>query len=386
MVSVVLLGITLGAFAGTVTQSLTVITADEQFVRANQLASDELETLRALSWEAVGFYTDDPGYTATAPSDGATTVTLGTSRPAGDPGLLPTQVISRDGIDYTVDVEIVWLDDPSSPPPPAVDPDPNDYKELRTRLTWSVQGRDFEVEQRSTRRPTVEEVEVAALPDCAPGEITEFSVSPEIIHLDDSGRTEEDVVVAVTTCSPSDTVTLAANPSATSTLQEQAGSDGTAWELRFDAGHGGFDPNFYDWEVTAYGPSGITSQTKLVQVVEFSVQPLEVTGLAISPDICTKTNGNVLRPSTLTATVAGAQSSDQVVFSWTADAGSTTASGATDLGGGTFEFVGTLPTTEDLDEATTSVSVAVTRVSEGLTVTRAFVVDVHKASNLSRCP
>ena len=386
LVSIVIMGVALAAFAATAIQSLTVITRDEQLVRANQLASDELEGLRALQWEAVGFYTSDPGYTATA-SDGAATVTLGSTRPAGAGGLLPTQTITRDGIDYTVDVEIVWLDDPNSPAPPASDPDPKDYKELRATLSWSVQGREFEVHQRSTRRPTLDEVALDAIPDCVPGEIVDFDVSPSTVLLDSTGDLDEAISVTVTTCSASSTVTLAPSPRASSTLSEVPGSGGTEWTATFPRGTGGFAPGSYGWDVTAHSSHGAANDTVTVQFVENSTEVLAVLSLDVTPSLCVHRNQHRLHQAVaMTATVTGADPSDPVLFSWTADAGSGTAGTGTDVGNGHLSYTSVMPVNTRLVDGNTTITVSVTRQSDGLTVTESFVKAIAESANAGGCP
>ena len=386
LVSIVILGVALAAFAATAIQSLTTITRDEQYVRANQLASDELEGLRALQWDAVGFYANDPGYTATA-GDGAQTVTLGSSRPPGAGGLLPTQTITRDGIAYTVDVEIVWLDDPNSPAPPAVDPDPKDYKELRTTLTWSVQGRDFEVHQRSTRRPTTDEVGLDAVPDCVPGEITSFAVSPSTVRLDATGGLDDAISVVVTTCSESTTVTLDPSPRAPMSLTEVPGSDGKEWTTgAFTVGTNGFSLGAHTWGVSAHSSHGTATESTTVEFVEASTQTLAVLSLDITPGLCVKNNDRLHRPTTLRATVTGAQMTDQLVFSWTAEAGSISAGPGTDLGGGQASFVATMPTSAKLEEGNTTITVTLTRRSDGLVVTESYVRTVISNNSGHGCP
>lgn len=386
MVSVVILGVALTAFAATVVQSLQTITGDEQHVRATQLASEQLELLRGTQWAALGFYADDPGYSATG-RDGAQTVTLGPTRPPGDTGLLPVQTVERDGITYTVEIDVVWRDDPNTPAPPAIDPDPRDYKEISAMLVWDVAGQTFSLEDSTTRRASAAELAVEEVPDCASGDIVELLVSPDVVTISSSGALHEAVSVRVETCTASSSVVLDPSPAASRSLRAEPGSGDTLFTTdSLDVGAGGFSAGVHTWVVRTAGSGGTDSATATVQVVEEGSDPLAVTGLSVEPALCVKRNGRPHRDSTLTASVIGAGGSTSVVLAWTNDAGSATAWAAGPDGSGGTLHRAVLGTAEDLVGSSTTISVTVDRLDDGASVTETFVVPVTQSANSRGCP
>jgi hypothetical protein len=326
LVAMVIVGIALTAFASTLTTALASITRDEQLVRATQLAADELEGLRSVEWNDVGFYEDDLGYSSTG-SGGEPTVTLGPTR-GGAVGPVPLRTITRDGVEYQARLEIVWMDDPDVPQPPAVDPDPNDYKAFRLQLDWNVRDRSFTAAAEATRHPTTDEVPVDPPPPCTPGTIVDFTVTPAEVLIEASNNTAEAVVVTVRTCDqytvPGLEPVLQAPPLGTVILDPT--TSGTADTFRFEFPVGSTNvsggPGTYTWEVTMDGDTA----TEDVSFVTVSSVPLTVISVTTDPPtLCIGNNKKLHEPVTMRMVVDGAVSSDPVEFSFTTNSTGTTA-------------------------------------------------------------
>ncbi len=392
MVAIVILGVAMSAFASTLVQSLATVTRDEQLVRANQFAADLLEGTRSLEWQHVGFYSNDPGYVATA-NDGAETVTLGATRPAGSPAPRPDSVVVRDGITYTVEMDVVWFDDPNHPPAPLVDPDPHDYKELRVTLDWTAKGIAYETSSVSVRQPTTEEVPLTPVPNCTPGTITDFDVSPDFVLVSASGNTLDDITVTVSTCTPVSQVRLYPVPLADFNMTVNSSSGNTFFSIDpFRAGVTQFNPGTYTWRAVATSTAGTFEATSEVQFVRQEVSVLQVRSLSVNTNdvLCVQTN-RTYTPTTLTARISGAGNGDVVRFTWTSQNGNVTATFGSVDANGNGVFSATVPNGHRFNRTTSTVSVSVTRTSDGLNVTESYDVPVVAAGALinggpARCP
>jgi prepilin-type N-terminal cleavage/methylation domain-containing protein len=111
------------------------------------IASREMEGMRSVAYDSVGFYESQTGYTSEF--DGLETVTLGATAPV--PALIEPQDATPEvqrNVSYTIQRRIVWIDaaDDSSTYDDA-------YKRLTTIVTWSDAAGPHEVRQDSILYP-----------------------------------------------------------------------------------------------------------------------------------------------------------------------------------------------------------------------------------------
>lgn len=378
LIALFILAIALMALASGILASLTSIGNDERRVRATQLANQTVEDLRGMAWDDVGFYSDDPGYTATV--DGQETVTLGSSR-AGAPGPLPgPQSVTRDGIPFTVTTNITWKDDDTEVGPGGYEP--TQLKAFHVVVAWSDRDTPRSFESRGTRSPSVDEVPLVEAPTPAPSGfvITAYDISPSTVTISSSDNTEQSILVTVETSLPATSVVLDPAPLAALSMQEVAGSEGLQWSHEIAQGNGDFPPGDRSFTVTATGLEGSDVKTQVVtfeqvddSLGEVIVQTPE---LVPSPPICTTNDGWTTAPVTLTFEVHGLVSaSDTASITWTDknDGAQATIMDATADG---YRFQATIPQETRFNKSTTTVTITATRVATNTTASQPFVYQV----------
>jgi Tfp pilus assembly protein PilV len=318
MVSIVILGIALTAFAGTITSALGTIARDEQYVRANQVAADLVEEIRAQPWRCMGLDTTKPGWSSTG-TGGATMVPLPTTAPpAGQPACTSgdahagTSVESVDGQQYAVRRQVVWVDDPAMA-------GAENHKRVVVTLDWTVRGRPYQTTQESLRvpRPTADEVPVGNAPPPPPascaGQVTGMSITPATVAITPSGLTDEAIVVVVETCAGTTGVTLAGMAAADdlsprSMVASPTGST-TRWQLSFPVGTPNFSAGTKNWRATATGAAATAGTNTAIRQITFYQQaalpPVRIVSVAFAPSLCMSNQGILYRASTATITVEG---------------------------------------------------------------------------------
>ena len=168
VVSLAILAMIMAPLAGVFWSSMRTAGVASHRTDGASIASREIEAMRAVPYAQVGFYSDQPGYTATF--EGFTTVLLGSTSPS--PGTLIPQVqpltpdasaaasfapdpkpsnaspISQGGVNYSVTRSIVWVgaQDASTTYASA-------YKRLTVVVTWSDQAGAHWVRQDSLLYP-----------------------------------------------------------------------------------------------------------------------------------------------------------------------------------------------------------------------------------------
>lgn len=308
MVSITILMVTLGAFASTIAQSLQVTTQDEQYVRANQFASDVLEATWALEWDLVGFYEGDAGYTSTAidPDSGTTrqTVSLGGVRPATSPGNQAPLPLEEpppvDGTSYTVDRQITWIDDP-------VIPGGQNHKAVVVRLSWDLRGQPFELTSSAVRSPTLAEdgrTLASGATSCGQGELTSFEISPADVVIrppsDTSpGGTTQAITVTARTCEGAASVLLVTDPADPLANFGMIQVSPGLWSTTFQAGTTQFQPATYTWTARSTGDRVYERQATVTLRQEVLV-PFGIVSVSPTPlPICVDNRNN---PRTTAAT------------------------------------------------------------------------------------
>src|SRR5680860_1241592 len=196
MVAILILGVVLSAFASTLTTALVSLSRDETRVRANHLANELAEDLRAAAWDDFNFYADDPGFSTGYRDASGThdTVELGPTRGTNIGPLPGPQTTTVDGISYTTTANIYWRDDEVDGTGAAdVDGDLHDVKAFHVLVQWSTRGQSQQLTTEGVRPPTIDEMPVLPTPaptaTVAPGTfaITGFTVLPTAVSISPSG-------------------------------------------------------------------------------------------------------------------------------------------------------------------------------------------------------
>ena len=165
MVALLVLGITLSAFAGVIMASFRAISTSEREVRATSLAQQVIEELQSVTWDAAGLYMDEVGAAPdewnsgnTATFDGNELVLL----PDADAGARLAQVpLPRDTVDignvlYTVNRYVTWIDSDGD--------GTTDTKRFTAVVTWpSLNGSERSLTSVGERVPTQAESPATAL-------------------------------------------------------------------------------------------------------------------------------------------------------------------------------------------------------------------------------
>lgn len=314
MVSIVILGIALAAFAGTITSALATITSDEQVVRGNQLAADLVEEVRSLPWDCIGFQTTDSGYVA-----GPQTAEVDGTCSGSTPPRMTADTRTVDGQAYRVTRSIDWVDVPDVA-------GTQNHKLITVSLDWTVRGNEYTTATSSIRVPTTREVPLDAVVEtCTPGSITRLSVSPTIVEIATSGQTNERISVVVDTCSRSSTVVLDAVTVGGFSLAA-TNPERTSWQVALAVGTPNFRPGTLDWVVTATSTTSavpVTATQKMTFFLASELSPLDVTAIIPGAIFCVDSNGNdqerlrVDVPVTITVEGLTATSQGTVTLGWT---------------------------------------------------------------------
>lgn len=313
MVSIVILGIALTAFAGTITQALATITGDEQFVRGNQAAADLVEESRAQAWECIGLDDSAPGWTTTGANGPMVAMDTGcTAQPVN----LPSHTVTVDGQAYDVTREVVWVDD-------AGVPGTENHKRITVTLDWTVRDRVYTATQESLRVPTPDEVAVVPLGSPSPspsptpppttacsGRILSMTISPANVAITPYGLTAEAISVVVETCPGTSGVTLAGVTSADQLttrpmVANPTGSD-TRWVVNLPKGTPNFIEGTKNWRALAQGSVPEAERTATRQIRFFrdnNLPAVIIVSSTVSPSFCVNNNGDLLRSSTVTIVV-----------------------------------------------------------------------------------
>ena len=176
LVSILLLGLVLSALGNVLLTSMASARQGEGTTGGSAIAGEALENLHAVPWAALGFYTSDVGYTATATVGGQVlnTVALGSTRPAAAAAPKPTYTKTVDNKVYTVTQRVVWKT-------------LNRYKWMRVRVTWNdgATARQVVLEARRARKPSDSGAGTAQQ---EPFRIRTFTVAPDPVMLNPMGR------------------------------------------------------------------------------------------------------------------------------------------------------------------------------------------------------
>lgn len=372
LVSIVILGIALAAFAGTITSALATITSDEQVVRGNQLAADLVEDVRSLPWACIGFAATDSDY---VPGPATVTVDTASGCTGAPPPRMTADTRTVDGQPYRVTRTIDWVD-------VADVPGTQNHKIITVSLDWTVRGNAYTTSTSSIRIPTTQEVPLDAVDTtCTPGSIARLSVTPTIVEIATSGQTNETISVVVDTCSPSSTVRLDA-VTVGDFLLTPINAEKTSWRIAMAVGTPNFQPGTLDWVVTATSTTSAVPVTATQTMTFFyanTLPPLDVTAITPTAILCVNENGTdqqrLRNAVSVTITLEGmtAVSQGTVTLGWTsvnnttpATLQSATATGST--------WRATIPVGTRFTDASTTLSAIAIRAADNASASETLVV------------
>lgn len=149
LVAILILGVALAAFAGSMISSVRAVAQDQRLIVANALATEVVEEIQGLRWDDAAFFEDEAvAQLGGTTFEGEDLVLMDDTRTAGSSVPLPVETIVRDGYEYTVTRAITWVDDDADGLGGADSTgDTQDYKRITVTLEWSVGGtsRDLRV-------------------------------------------------------------------------------------------------------------------------------------------------------------------------------------------------------------------------------------------------
>lgn len=167
-VSLGILAIVAASMAGVFWSALRTADVSSNRTDAAAVASREIEAMRAVPYDTVGFYADQTGYRSTFES--RTTVTLGTTSPSGaagtprvqpqrpdpsaaagfapDPDADNAQPVVQGGVTFTIRRDVTWTSASD-----ATRSYSNAYKRLTVQVTWSDRTGPHTVRQDSVLYP-----------------------------------------------------------------------------------------------------------------------------------------------------------------------------------------------------------------------------------------
>ena len=200
LITILLLGLVLAALGSTLFGSMAAARQNEGMTQATAIANEQLETLQASSWGSL-----------VAPST------------------TPLPAVSRGGRTYQVTKTVSWIDNPR-------------LKGYSIRLNWNEDGRPhtIKVDGRRARRSG----ESSVAPPSNPFRVTVFTINPDPVVLDSTGRSlaatnpalpgGAAMMFEVETSDPARTGSVTVtwpipSPTSTQVLTEVAGSNKKKW-------------------------------------------------------------------------------------------------------------------------------------------------------------
>lgn len=299
MVALSILGVVLSASAGAFTTALTSVQQAESRTKATALANEELENLRALPWDDVGFYEND-SFPGAAPAD---TVFLGTHRPSGARAPVPSETLPpRDGVVFDVTRSIIWVDDTRVAGAR--------YKELTIEVAW----RDRELPRRIT---------VASLRSPSPDEqdtsdfvLSLLDVSPQVAYINADGTLDSTanatLRLTVLTSSAADFVRATYQERTTETVRSLGSSDNKNWATDVTSGRFRNGDVLFTFVATRAAPY---EQEVLGTTLVRFLQPVAVAVSAQPSTVCVA-EGQSTPAVDVTVRADGLVEEDSVTISW----------------------------------------------------------------------
>lgn len=369
LVAFVILGVAMSASASFFMTAMLSFHQAEGRTKATALANEELENLRVLPWDDVGFYADD--YAGSPPTD---TVLLGDVRPVEARAPLPEETLApRGGIAFTVRRSIVWIRKSETA-------NADDYKRLTVSVDWSDRGQARSITVDSLRSPTPAEQPASDFI------LSLLDVQPELVYINGDGTLNTSVagndqlnLTALTSAEASFVevryVQRGGDP-ANPTVQPLSSSDYLNWSGAVTAAHGHTFPNG-DAAFTFVATRALPYEQEVLgtTLVRF-LQPLVV--VWVTSTVCV---ADLLTPVDVETRIDGLVDEDAVTVTYATGAVSAQQTAATTSGS---LLTATLPA-GSLDLGLNTITVDGQRRSDGATVTLTTLLEVKLMGLLGGC-
>lgn len=401
LVAILILGIVLGAMAQSLTGSLFSVQGQERQVQATGQLQQSMEQVHGVAWENAGLcetvattyfggttYTHQPGTPDEVTED---LVILDDTHAtcAGTPLIVPTQTVTRQGVDYTVETVVSWTDDPNDD---VSGTDPNstqDLKHVLVTVTWDHRGEARSVVNETYLAPNALEQPIRTQVEHTSGATyTYLSYDPDPAQ---SNLLQQDVFLRTFTVVPQSAVnvtwTLHDGTSVSRGMVDVSG-DGTEWQLQIPAGSPGYTINRLANGETLFrftatdAASGDTSVVLDRGLFLIDVIHHEITSSSIPASIRVK--DGVACDFTLEVTIRGALTSDLVSATWTngpTETALTAVSGTST--GSTFSATFTGETA--FVAGTTDLTITGVRIADGDAASLVQTLSVDELDTLETC-
>jgi len=246
-------------------QTATVVTG------GNQLASEQVERLRAIDWSLLGHYADEPGW-GSGYYGGENLVKVAATTPSPRPVEVPylaAQTVTIKNVAYSVTTRVTWAGSSVGTPNTGAT---YASKRITVTVTSNFRGQTRTSTQTALRTPNAKEMKPPSAAGATPISITASSVSPNQPLGPNGELTEELILLASTSVVAQDvtaTYTLATGATATAALTPDATAK--QWTIRLPVGTGPFTPGTAVFTYTATHASGsTTTATAQVQFTAYS--------------------------------------------------------------------------------------------------------------------
>ncbi|MEX2618640.1 MAG: prepilin-type N-terminal cleavage/methylation domain-containing protein [Egibacteraceae bacterium] len=356
LVAFVILGVVMSASASFFTTALVSVQNAESRTKATALANEELENLRVLAFDEVGFYDDD--FDGAIPPD---TVLLASQRPVDARAPLPEETLDASGLTVTVRRSIVWIDNTQTSAA-------QDYKQLRVALDWSDRGQARSVSVDSLRSPT---------PDEAPGSdfvLSLLGVAPELVYINSDGTLDttlnDSLALTALTSAEADFVAARYVQRGVTDVTERSlvSSDHLNWSGTVTAADGHTFPNgdvLFTFVATRASPY---EQEVIGSTLVRFLQPLAV--VSVTSTVCVT---SLVDPVDIDTEIDGLVDEDTVTVTY--ESGTVNAQQTTATAGGSL-LTATIPG-GSLAPGSNTITTAGQRGSDGATVSRSTVLEVQ---------
>lgn len=305
LVAFVILGIAMSASANFFMTALFSLHQAESRTKATALANEELENLRLLPWDAVGFYAGDFGVT---PPDG--TVVLDGVREPTARAPLPLETLDRAGVAFTVRRSILWIQNTQTS-------NENDYKRLVVSVHWSDRGQQRAISVESLRNPSPHEQPTSDFV------LSLFEVAPNRVYINADGTLDatRNATLGLTalTSAKADFVAAryAQRGAATETVEALGSADRWNWVGEVTAAHGRTFPNG-DALFTFVATRALPYEQQVIgsTLVRF-LQPVAITFATVSPSsVCLTDSSPSTPPIDVNVDIDGLVEEDAVTVTW----------------------------------------------------------------------
>lgn len=375
LVAIFVLAIVMGAMANALTSALFSSQGQERHVQATAQLQQSIEQANGVAWEDAGLCESAAvahfGGSTYTHADGTTEAIVvlddNDETCTGTPLLVPERVVTRQGVDYTVETVLSWTDDPLDDVS-GVDPNsPQDLKHVLITVAWEHRGSPVSVRNETFLAPNALEQPIRTQVEHTGGSSFTYLTAADNL-------TVTDVYLRAFTVVPQSAVTVEwARIDGSSVGQqsmENVNGRGTEWRFLIPNGSPEFTINKLAngetlFRFTATDAATGTAATVLDRglfLIEQSGHTVSGTTVPASIRLVT----GVACSFTVSVNVQGALSSDLVSVTWT-NGPTETALTVTAVNENGASFAHTFTGVTDFVPGTTDLTVSATRVADNHT-------------------